>query len=168
MIVEMAGSPAPYVREMLSKHIMILNEVKDIKVVSIKISEPVEVKDAKGMYTCFAEADFETETFSRMIDTMFDFMPSSVEIIEPSRVSLDMHEATALLNNLSGRLHRYDELAKIAKIRIDQMTKELEIVRAGGVPLGQKQVEEIRKKEKEMKKAKSIGKGKKDSKKKKK
>ena len=146
MIVEMAGSPATYVKEMLSKHIMILNEVKDIKVHTIKVSEPAEIENSKGMFTCFAEADFETENFARMTDTMFDFMPSSIEIIEPSKVSLDMHEATSLLNNLSGRLHRYDELAKIAKIKIDQMSKELEIVRAGGVALGQKQIEEIRKK----------------------
>lgn len=156
MIVEMAGAPGEYVKEMLSKHIMILNEVKDIKVNTIKISEPAEIKDKKGMFSCFAEADFETENFSRMTDTMFDFMPSSVEIIEPARVTLDMHEATALLNNLSGRLHRYDELAKIAKIRIDQMTRELEIVRSGGVPLGQKQVEKVREiiKKKEGKKSK--------------
>lgn len=156
MIVEMAGAPGEYVKEMLSKHVMILNEVKDIKVVSIKISDPVEVKDARGMYTCFAEADFETENFSRMIDTMFDFMPSSVEIIEPSKVSLDSNEATALLNNLSGRLHRYDELAKVAKIKLEQMAKELEIVRAGGIALGQKQVEKIREVIKEKKK--SVGK----------
>ena len=157
----MAGSPAEYVKENLSKHIMILDEVKDIKVHHIKISDPAEIKDSKGIYTCFAEADFETENFSRLVETMFDFMPSSVEVIEPGRVSLDMSEATALLNNLSGRLHRYDDIAKVAKMKIDQMTRELEIVRAGGVGLGQKQIEEIKKKKTPEKKAKKDKKSKK-------
>lgn len=158
MIVEMAGSPPNHVKESLSKHIMILNEVKDVKVHTIKISEPAEIKDSKGIYTCYAEADFETENFMRMAETMFDFMPSSVEIIEPGKVSLDMSEATALLNNLSGRLHRYDDIAKVAKMKIDQMTRELEIVRSGSGPkkieagLGQKEIEEIRNKVKTDKK----------------
>ena len=146
MIVEMMGAPGKYVKESLSKHIMILNQIRDIKVNHIKVSEPAEVKDSKGLYTCFAEADFETETLNRLFETMFDFMPSSIEVIEPSKVNLDSHEATALLNNLSGRLHRYDELAKMAKMRIDQLTEESEKNRRDG-GLGQKEIEDIRKKD---------------------
>ncbi|MEA3248072.1 MAG: hypothetical protein U9Q73_00015 [Nanoarchaeota archaeon] len=136
MIVEMAGRPAEHVKDSLAKHVGVLSEVKDIRVHSIKISEPREIENSSGaegtpsggiMFTCFAEADFETENFARMSETMFDFMPSSVEIVEPSKVTLDMGEATNLLNNISGRLHRYDEIMKIAGGRLQEMGAQLKV-----------------------------------------
>ena len=130
MIVEMAGRPAEHLTDALEKHIGVLNSVKDIEVHSIKVSKPTEI-DAKVenaedvMWTAFAEADFECGNFSRLSDTMFDFMPSSIEVIEPSKVTLNMSEATGLLNNISGRMHRYDELANLAGGRLQQMTAQL-------------------------------------------
>ena len=59
---------------------------------------------------------------------MFDFMPSSVEVIEPSKVGLRADEATALLNNIAGRMHRYDEIAKIAKIKTNQMAQQMQMM----------------------------------------
>jgi len=126
MIVEMAGRPAEYVKESLAKHIGILEKVNDIKVHSIKISEPKEIKDSKGIFTCFVEADFETENFARLSETMFDFMPSSVEVIEPSSITMNLADATNLLNNISGRMHRYDELAKIAGAKIQELSAQLQ------------------------------------------
>ena len=135
MIVEMAGRPPEHLKESLEKHIKILDDVKDIEVHSIKISEPVEIKvdevnGEKGgepMFTAFAEADFECESFARLSETMFDFMPSSVEVVEPTKVVMDLHDATNLLNNISGRMHRYDEIAKIAGARLQQMNGQLQL-----------------------------------------
>ena len=136
MIVEMAGRPAEHLTVSLEKHIGILNEVKDITVHSIRVSKPREIKRTnmpKGMpkedvmFTAFAEADFECDNFGRLSETMFDFMPSSVEVIEPVRIDMNIGEATNLLNNISGRLHRYDEIAKIAGAKISEMTRQLQI-----------------------------------------
>ena len=150
MIVEVAGRPAEHLKMALGEHIGVLNNVNDITVHSIKLSEPRSIKEAEGMFTCFAEADFECDSFARLSETMFDFMPSSVEVIEPAKVSLSMTDATDLLNNISGRMHRYDELAKIAGERIRQMTaKEAELVA------------EIEKLKKGSEKKKSVKKGKK-------
>ena len=132
MIVEMAGRPAEHLTTAIEEHIGVLNKVDDIVVHSIKVSEPREIelpKDAPvgdAMFTAFAEADFETETFARLAETMFDFMPSSVEVIEPAKVSLDMGEATALLNNISGRMHRYDDIMKMASGKIHQIEAQLQ------------------------------------------
>ena len=133
MIVEMAGRPPEHLKESLEKHIMILNDVNDIKVHSIKVSEPAEIKleekdpDGEIMFTAFAEADFECESFARLSETMFDFMPSSVEVIEPMKVTMDLHDATDLLNNISGRMHRYDEFAKMAQAKIREMDAQLNL-----------------------------------------
>jgi len=142
MIVEMAGRPAEHVKESLAKHIGILDEVKDIEVHSIKISEPKEIENSDGMFTCFVEADFETENFSRLSETMFDFMPSSVEVIEPVNITMNLADATNLLNNISGRLHRYDELMNIAGGRLRQMEEQLRKTQPAVVEIDKKVVEE--------------------------
>ena len=135
MIVEVAGRPAEHLKAALGEHIGVLNKVDDVTVHSIKLSEPRALArgdgqqvtgDSEIMLTCFAEADFECNSFARLSETMFDFMPSSVEVIEPSKVSLSATEATDLLNNISGRMHRYDEIAKIAGARLQQMNAQLQ------------------------------------------
>ena len=131
MIVEMAGRPAEHLTTTLENHIKILNDVNDITVHSIKVSEPKVIEQEGAtpdseMFTAFAEADFECENFSRLSETMFDFMPSSVEVVEPAKVVMDANEATGLLNNISGRLHRYDEIMKIAGNKIYKMEAMLQ------------------------------------------
>lgn len=133
MIVEMAGRPAAHLTVSLEKHIGVLKQVTDIETHSIKVSVPQEIPAPEGktvskdevMFSAFAEADIETESFARLTQTMFDFMPSSVEVIEPSKITMDFTDATDLLNNISGRLHRYDEFAKIAGQKMQHMNAQL-------------------------------------------
>ena len=135
MIVEMAGRPPEHLSSTIERHMDILNRVEDIKVHSIKISKPREVASQDGkktseeqkLFTAFAEADFETESFSRLTQIMFDFMPSSIEVIEPAKIDFNSKDATDLLNNISGRLHRYDEIAKIAGSRLNSLNSQLQL-----------------------------------------
>jgi len=157
MIVEIAGRPAVHVKESLTNHIGVLETIKDVEVHSIKVSEPKEIEMEnvpKGaeMFTCFAEVDFEAENFARLSEVTFDFMPSSVEVIEPSKVSLDLHEASNLLNNIAGRMHRYDEIAKIAGARLKQMDAQLKAAQEALIEKDKKPVKKKAAKKKAAKK----------------
>ncbi len=132
----MAGRPSEHLIKSLEKHIGVLREIKDIEVHEIKISEPKVIpvqnenqsppqEKSPEMFTAFVECEFEVPNFARLSDTMFDFMPSSVEVIEPSKIYLEATEATDLLNNISGRMHRYDEIAKIAEERLTQQDEQI-------------------------------------------
>lgn len=127
MIVEVAGRPAEYVREGLETHVSRLNEMKDVEVISKTFSEPKRIEHKEEAYSCFSEIEFEVPTFQRLLDLVFDFMPSSIEIIHPGRIEMDSQEATMFINNMAGRLHRYDEIAKIAQFKIKQLTDQLTI-----------------------------------------
>jgi hypothetical protein len=139
MIVEMAGRPASHLRDKLEEHVGILKKVNDIEVNSIQISDTKEIENNdcnraeygknKKMFTVFAECDFETASFARLSETMFDFMPSSVEVTDPSELVLDTNEATDLLNNISGRMHRYDEIAKIASVKLAHADRQLMVMK---------------------------------------
>jgi hypothetical protein len=125
MIVEVAGRPAEYVKQGLEIHISKLDQFQDITLISKNISEPKKLENQQEAYVCFAEIEFQVPTFQRLLDVVFDFMPSSIEIVEPGKIEMDSQEATMFVNNLAGRLHRYDELAKVAQFKIRQLSEEL-------------------------------------------
>jgi hypothetical protein len=133
MIVEIMGRPAEHVREKIEEHMGFLDKRKEINVISKEFSDPAVVAPAKegdkptDLFTCFSEVEFECETLKEVGDVVFDFMPSSIEIIEPAQVHFESHDATDLLNNLTGRIHRYDEIAKMAQGKINQLTQQLQI-----------------------------------------
>jgi len=126
MIVEIAGRPAEHIKTALDAHVSQIEKIKDVKLISKKISEPKRLEAEQEIYTCFAEVEVETISLSKITELVFDFMPSSIEIIEPADVRLDSQEASMFLNDLAGRLHRYDEIAKIAQFKIRELATQLQ------------------------------------------
>jgi len=156
-IVEVLGRPAEHVRKMLEEHVRKIDDMKGADIISIKVSEARELEKQKGFYTCFAEVEVEAESLLHLVHIIFDYMPASVEIIKPDRVEFDVADANSLLNTLSGRLHSYDEIAKICKMQNQQLAKKVVELQKG---------EEDNGKTKAEKKVKKKSAGKKKSKKK--
>ena len=125
MIIEVAGRPPEYLTNSMQLHIEKLNQLNGVRLVSSKISEPRVVESEKDLYTCFAEVEVEADSLARLMDLVFDFMPSSMEIIDPVDLELNCQEATMFVNDLAGRLHKYDEVAKIARMQVQQLTNKL-------------------------------------------
>lgn len=129
MIVEVAGRPAEHVQSVLKDHVEKLKFVKGVSDVEINLNEPKKVEHEQGeMFSCFAEVEFTSETFLILTQVMFDFMPSSVEVLEPGRIGMDLADATSFLNNVAGRMHKYDEIAKVAQLQSQQLYKKLQMV----------------------------------------
>lgn len=128
MIIEIAGRPAEYVSEAIKNHISQLKSYKGVTLISEMYSEPKKIDGPGEMHTCFSEVEIETESFSKLTDLIFDFMPASVEIIHPSTVEFNVAEATTFLNSLAGRLHKYDELAGVAQIQARELAAKLKEV----------------------------------------
>ena len=152
LIVEVMGRPAGHVKEMLKEHVEKINDMKNVEVASIALSEPKELEQQKDLFTCFAEVEVEADSLLHLVHLIFDYMPSSVEIIKPDKVEFNIADATSFLNDLSGRLHKYDEIAKIAKFQNQQLAQK--IIEMGG-KIKKKEVKvEKPKKEKKVKKSK--------------
>ncbi len=125
LMVEVAGRPAEHVKESLKIHVGRFKNIKDMKLISATISEPKEIEGHKEFFTCFSEVEVEVPSFLKLTDLIFDFMPSSIEVVEPNQIEFDTQEATAITNQLTGRLHRYDEIAKIVKLQNEQLVKKV-------------------------------------------
>jgi len=127
MIIEVAGRPPEYLENSLKLHLDKLNHTVGVKLISSKIAESRLIETEKDLYTCFGEVEVETVGFSKLMDLIFDFMPSSVEVINPTDIEFNCQEATMFANDMTGRLHKYDELAKIARMQIQQLNSKLQV-----------------------------------------
>jgi hypothetical protein len=143
MIIEVAGRPPQYLIDSMRAHVDKLNHIKGVSLVSSKLSEPAIVESEKDLYTCFAEVEVRTDGLAKLMDLMFDFMPSSVEIIEPIDLQLNCQEATMFMNDLSGRLHRYDEVTKIMQMQIQQMSAKLSQMQQTQQPVSKNPIQPI-------------------------
>jgi hypothetical protein len=126
MIIEVAGRPPEYLENSLKIHLDKLNNIKDVRLISSKIAEPRLIETEKDLYTCFGEVEVEVLGMAKLMDLIFDFMPSSVEIINPSEIEFNCQEATMFANDMAGRLHKYDEVAKIARMQVQQLSQQLQ------------------------------------------
>lgn len=126
MIIEVAGRPPEYLSEAIKAHIEKINFIKGAKVINSTFATPKKIDEEKDLHTAFAEVEIETESMQKLLDIVFEFMPSSIEILDPAEIIFDIQETTNFFNDLAGRLHKYDDLAKIAKFQIQELSNKLQ------------------------------------------
>lgn len=127
-VIEVLGRPPEHLVETLENLTKQIGEEKGVKVVNKTINPPVLMKDQKEFYTSFAEIEVELEEIINLVILMFKYMPSNVEIISPQNISLPNASWNDILNELTRRLHGYDEIARIMqneKMILESKLKEL-------------------------------------------
>ena len=104
-IIELAGFPKEHIEEAMQDVIKKVKELKNTKILS---SKTAETKQAKDIFSTFTEFEMEFNDFDSLLIYCFNFMPSSVEILEPENLSIKLEDLQHLLTDLIGKLHQYD------------------------------------------------------------
>ncbi|MFH1326719.1 MAG: hypothetical protein ABIH59_01165 [archaeon] len=128
IVLEILGKPPEHLVEILVGIIKELGGEKGISIKSERINEPHPAKEIEGIYSSFAEIEIETKGIEQMIAIMFKYMPSHIEIMSPENIGLSKNSWNELFNELSRRLHAYDEVARIIqneKVILENKLKEL-------------------------------------------
>jgi hypothetical protein len=112
-VLEILGRPPEYLTETLNNLVQKIKEEKGVKVKDTKINPPALMKDQEDFYTSFAEIEVETENALYLTILMFKYMPAYIEIISPQNISLTNSELNDVLNELTRRLHGYEEIARV-------------------------------------------------------
>lgn len=123
------GKPASHLESAIKDHVKKLEDIKGLKVIRSDVNEPVEIKDKNqpGFFSCFAEVEIKCKTFGQLSEVVINFMPSSVEIVDPSKITLSCNESTEVLSHFIRRLHEYDNVAKAAQTRLGLLNQKLGI-----------------------------------------
>ena len=84
------------------------------------------MKDQKEFYTTFAEIEVEVENMLTLAVLLFKYMPAHFEIIEPEMLVLSNNGWNEILNELTRRLHGYDEIARIMQLEKQMIIKRIQ------------------------------------------
>ncbi len=113
VIMEVLGRPAEYLTETLNNLIKQIGEEKGIFIKRTDVKPPVEMHEQKGFYTSFAEIEIEAEEMMYIAVLLFKYMPAHVEIISPQNLSLSNTNWNDILNEITRRLHGYEEVVRM-------------------------------------------------------
>jgi hypothetical protein len=111
-IIEILGKPKEHVFETIKKFINNIKNDENYNLEEEFIDEPVEQEDQKGVFSTYAEIVFNVKDINQLISFCFDYMPSSVEIIDPEEFFISSKHLTDLLNDMQARLHQSEMLTK--------------------------------------------------------
>jgi len=128
LVIEVLGRPPEHLNEVLEKMCNKIAEEDGVEVKEKKIHEIKELEKKKGFFTNFAEVEVETDNIVTVSGLMFKYMPAHVEILSPENISLQNNDFTVLFNELTRRLHGYDEIARVVqaqKIMLEKKLKEV-------------------------------------------
>jgi len=120
MIIEVMGRPPEHLTTTLNELIEKISQEKGVKITEKKLNEPVLLKDQKDFYSSYAEIEVEVEEINLLSQLMFKYMPAHVEIVYPENINLSNNDLNDMLNEITRRLHMYDEVA-----RTIQMEKQI-------------------------------------------
>jgi hypothetical protein len=113
LILEVIGRPPEYLVETLNNLIKTMSEEKGVVVRETKIREPVLMKGQKDFYSSFAEIEIDTDEILYLAILLFKYMPAHIEVISPQNLTLSNSDFNDLFNELTRRLHGYEEIARI-------------------------------------------------------
>jgi len=111
IVIELAGLPKEHIEEVMKK---IIDKIKEgFEVSKSEIFESVELKDKMaGFWSVFSELEIKFEDINAITIFCFEYMPSSMEIIEPEELRFKSTEVAGFLNDVLARLHEYDMVVK--------------------------------------------------------
>jgi len=126
LILDIIGRPPEHLVESLEKLIEDMGKEQGVTLKSKKIREPTPMKDQKDFYTTFAEIEVEVDEILYLAILMFKYMPAHIEIIQPEIIALSNNGFNDILNELTRRLHGYDEIARIMQIEKQILLKKIQ------------------------------------------
>jgi len=107
VIIEIMGTPRDHVEKTMK---LVLDKFKEgYKVKKENLHEATQLKQ---FWSTFVELDVEVEKIEEITAICFDYMPSSIEIIEPIDLKIKNQDFSNLMNDLLAKLHRYDMVLK--------------------------------------------------------
>ncbi|MBS3167002.1 hypothetical protein J4403_02230 [Candidatus Woesearchaeota archaeon] len=124
IIVEIMGAPQEHVVDTMNKVIIKLKESDTLVVKTVETADCVKVDEK--FFSTFSEIEIEVKKLETLMSLGFDFMPSSIEILEPQSLELKSQELTDFLNDLITRLHNYNVIVNNLQAENILMKQQLE------------------------------------------
>ncbi|MEM0231254.1 MAG: hypothetical protein QXW00_00540 [Candidatus Woesearchaeota archaeon] len=108
-IIEILGAPKEYLQEAMKA---ILEDIKKHDYLKVEREELFEPKESGKLFTSFMELELRFKNLEYLFGFCIDYLPASIEILEPERLEYGAAELTQSINDLLAKLHRIDAALK--------------------------------------------------------
>lgn len=127
IIIEVVGKPKEHVEQAMNGYIEKIKKDERMEILNQGI-DPIKETDVEGQgkfFATFAELEMKFKDMFILGNFCFDYMPSSIEIIEPEEFKLSNRDIAAVFNDLQGKLHQVDMVAKQANMQNRNISKNM-------------------------------------------
>lgn len=116
-IIELLGAPKKHIEETIKAFVDKIKKNPDYKIIKADISSAKKVekeeaqkldKTKQELYSIFVELEVATTKKEKLFDFCFNYMPSSIEVMEPMSIGFSANELSAFLTDIQGTLHKID------------------------------------------------------------
>ncbi|MFH1589999.1 MAG: hypothetical protein ABIB43_05515 [archaeon] len=118
VVFEVVGNPKEYVETALKKHIEKLKLDPNIHIIKEDIESP---EQQEQFWSTFAEIELLIKNLEKFTWMCMNFMPASIEILEPDSLTFKGRELTNWLNDLLAKMH---EIALVSQ-QVGQQSKAM-------------------------------------------
>lgn len=109
ILFQLVGYPKEHVEKTLKDYVITIGTEETIKIIKEDYT-PAEKQDK--VYSSLAEVDMLVKDFETMTKICFDYMPASIEIMDPKELTFKRKDIKNWTNDLIAKLH---EVAIISK-----------------------------------------------------
>lgn len=114
MMVEAMAISDKAVESALKKHVERMEKEKDIILYKkdFKTTEEVEkpLPNIPKGFSQVVDIELLVENFDKLVFMVYNYGPSSIEILEPEKIKMDAGEAQGILNTMAAMVHRFAAL----------------------------------------------------------
>lgn len=111
MYFEVLSLEESFAKEVLESHIQKLEKLQNVLVYKKEFGEIKKVQSPahkdKVAYSTIVKVELIAASYESLFFVTINYGPSSVEIIEPQTIKLDMWQAQGVLNSVSDMMHRF-------------------------------------------------------------
>jgi hypothetical protein len=111
MIIEVLAIDREAAQSALKKHVEKMEKEEDTMILGREFHEAKAVSkplpNIEKAYSQIVDVEVLTRNFDQLVRVVVSYAPSSVEILEPERLSMDMGEAQGILNSIAEIIHKF-------------------------------------------------------------
>jgi hypothetical protein len=128
VVLEIAGAPKEHVDNSIKLVVDHISGAKGLYVVSEETYEAEKKDDKDSLFSAFSEIELWFSDVNALLGFGFDYMPSSIEIIQPDNIKMQTYQVSGLLNELLARLHDVDMQLKVKNAENQLINKNAELI----------------------------------------
>ena len=118
VVIEVLGTPKDHVEQTLKQIVELLK--KEDRKYELLVAQVYEAKETKkDWWNSFVDLEIRFKDLDTLVIFCFDYVPSSIDIVEPQSVELKASVMNGLLNDLLTQIHKYDMAYK--KLRAENL-----------------------------------------------